>query len=374
MPDTGLRLIRLTLTEFRNYPSLSWQPGARISILSGPNGSGKTNLLEAISLLVPGRGLRGARIAELARKVEHMSGTWAVAGRFATPTGTVDIGTGTPPDGPPDRRVFRLDGVAPRSQADLAVHASAVWLTPQMDRLFLEGASGRRRFLDRLVYAFEPGHAREIAAHDTAMSQRNRLLAGGRADPAWLAGLEDAMARHAVAATAARAGLVIRLNAMPRDGGFPQACIALICPIADRLAANPALAVEDWLRHGLAGARAVDAAAGSASLGAQRADMGLSDAATGLPAAQASTGQQKALLIGIILAHAGLLTHVRGTAPLLLLDEVAVHLDADRRGALFAALESSPAQVFLTGTDADVFAPLRGIAESLQIGNGALIS
>ena len=117
MPDTGLRLVRLTLTEFRNYPSLSWQPGARISVLCGPNGSGKTNLLEAISLLVPGRGLRGARIAELARKVEPMSGTWAVAGRFATPTGTVDIGTGTPPDGPPDRRVFRLHGVAPRSQA-----------------------------------------------------------------------------------------------------------------------------------------------------------------------------------------------------------------------------------------------------------------
>ncbi len=374
MSDTGVRLVRLTLTEFRNYAVLSWQPASRISVLSGPNGSGKTNLLEAISLLVPGRGLRGARIAELARKAEGGTGAWAVAGRFATRTGTVDIGTGTPPDGPPDRRVFRLDGVAPRGQAELAVHASAVWLTPQMDRLFQEGASGRRRFLDRFVYALEPGHAREIAAHDTAMTQRNRLLAGGRADPAWLAGLEDAMARHAVAATAARAGLVARLNATPRAGGFPQARMALVCPIADRLAVQPALVVEDWLRQALADARALDAAAGSASVGAHRADMGLEDAVTALPAAQASTGQQKALLIGIILAHAALLTQVRGTAPLLLLDEVAVHLDADRRAALFAALQTSPAQVFLTGTDAEVFAPLGDAAEWLRIGNGALIA
>ena len=374
MPEPGRGLVRLTLTEFRNYPSLSWQPASRISVLSGPNGSGKTNLLEAISLLVPGRGLRGARIAELARRGDDAPGAWAVAGRFATPTGSVDIGTGTAPDGPADRRVFRLDGVAPRGQAELAAHASAVWLTPQMDRLFQEGAAGRRRFLDRLVYALEPGHAREVAAHESAMTQRNRLLAGGRADPAWLAGLEDAMARHGVAATAARAGLVARLNATAPAGGFPQARMDLICPISDRLAASPALEVEDWLRRGLAEARVPDAVTGSASLGAHRADMGLADAATSLSAAQSSTGQQRALLIGAILAHAALLTQARGKAPLLLLDEAAVHLDAERRAALFAALATSTAQVFLTGTDADVFAPLRGVAEWLRTGNGTLIS
>ena len=153
-----MRLLRLTLTDFRNYAALTWRPGARISVLFGPNGSGKTNLLEAVSLLVPGRGLRGARNADLPR--QGGPGAWAVAGRFATANGDVDIGTGTAPDGPLDRRVFRLDGAAPRSQAELAAHVAAVWLTPQMDRLFQEGASGRRRFLDRLAWALEPGHAR----------------------------------------------------------------------------------------------------------------------------------------------------------------------------------------------------------------------
>src|ERR1700722_9672728 len=193
----GLRLLRLTLSQFRNYARVSLYPPSRIVVVSGPNGSGKTNLLEAISLLVPGRGLRGSRIAELVR---HGAPAWGVTGRFATPGGECDIGTGTPPDGALDRRVFRLDGAAPRSQAELAGRVAAVWLTPQMDRLFQEGASGRRRFLDRLVYALEPGHAREVAAFDAAMAQRNRLLAEGRADAAWLAGLEDAMARHAGAA------------------------------------------------------------------------------------------------------------------------------------------------------------------------------
>ncbi|MCW3476055.1 AAA family ATPase, partial [Limobrevibacterium gyesilva] len=205
----ALRLLRLTLSQFRNYEALTWRPASRIVAISGANGSGKTNLLEAISLLVPGRGLRGARIADLAR---HGAATWGVAGRFATPDGETDIGTGTPPDGAADRRVFRLDGAAPRSQAELGARVAAIWLTPQMDRLFQEGASGRRRFLDRLVFALEPGHARQVAAFEAAMAQRNRLLAEGRHDPAWLAALEDGLARHAVAATAARAALVARLN------------------------------------------------------------------------------------------------------------------------------------------------------------------
>ena len=368
----GVALIRLALTGFRNYAALTWRPEGRVSVLYGPNGSGKTNLLEAISLLVPGRGLRGARLADLARR--GGSG-WAVAGRFETPQGDIDIGTGTPPEGPADRRVFRLDGAAPRSQARVAAHVSAVWLTPQMDRLFQDGTAGRRRFLDRLVYALEPGHAREVAAHDTAMVQRNRLLAESRADAAWLAGLEDAMARHAVAATAARAALVERLNATLQAGvagAFPAAHLALSCPIAGRLAAEPALAVEDWLRAALAAARAGDARAGSASLGAHRADMRLSDAASGLEAAQSSTGQQKALLIGVVLGHAALLAEARGAAPLLLLDEPAVHLDPGRRQALFDALAALPAQVFVTGTDRETFLSLRGVAEALRTGDDGL--
>jgi DNA replication and repair protein RecF len=365
-----MRLLRLSLTDFRNYATLSWRPGRRISVLAGPNGNGKTNLLEAVSLLVPGRGLRGARNADLPR--HGGAGGWAVAGRLATASGEVDIGTGTAPGGPIDRRVFRLDGAAPRSQGEIAAHIAAVWLTPQMDRLFMEGVSGRRRFLDRLVWALEPGHAREVAAHDAAMAQRNRLLAEGRQDQSWLAGLEDAVARHAVAATAARAAMVARMNAVPAFPGFPEARMTLVCPIADRLEGVPALAVEDWLRQSLAAGRARDAAAGSAGVGAHRADMGLADARTGVPAAIASTGEQKALLIGVVLRHAALIADARGFAPLLLLDEPAVHLDPDRRAALFAALAQLPAQTLITGTDVDIFLPLAGVAEALLVQGGEL--
>ena len=291
-----MQLTRLALTDFRNYPSLVWRPASRLVVITGPNGSGKTNLLEAVSLLVPGRGLRNARLAELPRQAGP--GRWGVAAQFAD---GLALGTGSPPDGPADRRVFRLDGEAPRSQAAIAARVAAVWLTPQMDRLFGEGASGRRRFLDRLVWALEPGHAREIAAHDTAMANRNRLLGQGGADPAWLAGLEDSMVRHGVAAAAARRALVSRLNAVLTEGAagrFPVARMALLDPVAERLDAAPALAVEDWLRAALHDARARDAAAGSAAWGAHRADMALFDAASGLSAAAASTGQQKALLLG----------------------------------------------------------------------------
>ena len=368
-----LRLQRLVLTDFRGYAALTWRPAGRITVLHGPNGSGKTNLLEAISLLVPGRGLRDARTADFPR--QGGSGIWAVAGRFTTLAGETDIGTGSPPEGASDRRVFRLDGQTPRNQAEISARAAMVWLTPQMDRLFQEGLSGRRRFLDRLVWALEPTHAREIAAHDTARQGRSRLLSEGRGDRAWLAGLEDSMARHAVAATASRLGMVMRLNAALASGvsgAFPAARIDLGCPIAERLADRPALAVEDWLRAELDGNRARDARAGTTAVGAHRCDMALTDAVTGTPAALSSTGQQKSLLVGLILAHASRVTEARGFAPLLLLDEPAVHLDPDRRAALFEALADLPAQTFLTGTDAETFAPLAGRAEILRVGGGML--
>lgn len=368
-----LRLTRLALTDFRCYAALTWMPAGRIAVLHGPNGSGKTNLLEAVSLLVPGRGLRGSRTLDLPRR--DGPGGWAVAGRFQTPDGEARIGTGSSPDGRTDRRVFRLDGQSPRNQAEISARAAMVWLTPQMDRLFQEGLSGRRRFLDRLVWALEPNHAREIAAHDTAMQGRNRLLAERRMDRAWLAGLEDSIARHAVAATASRLALAERLNqARGADAaeGFPTARITLDCRIAHRLAEQPALAVEDWLRGELAAGRGQDAEAGGTALGAHRCDMRLSDARTGTPAAQSSTGEQKALLVGLIIAHSRRMTEARGFAPLLLLDEPAVHLDQARRAALCAILESLPAQTLLTGTDAETFAPLRGRAEFLGVSAGTL--
>ncbi|HTZ69367.1 MAG TPA: DNA replication/repair protein RecF [Acetobacteraceae bacterium] len=361
---------RLTLTDFRSYTALTWRPEARISVITGANGSGKTNLLEAVSLLAPGRGLRGARIADLAR--HGGSGRWAVAARLHDADGVFDLGTGTLGDGPAERRQFRLDGAEPRNQAEIAARFAAVWLTPQMDGLFQEGASGRRRFLDRLVWALEPAHAREAAAHETAVASRNKLLAA-RGDPAWLAGLEESIARHAVALAASRRAFIAQLNAASLPGGaFPQAALGLADPIADRLGEEPALAVEAWLRGQLAERRVADAAAGATSIGAHRADLTIADAATGLPAARASTGQQKALLLGIILAHAALIAAARGTSPVLLLDEPAVHLDTTRREALFGALVALPGPVFVTGTDADIFVALRRDARFWQAGAGEL--
>lgn len=339
--------------------------------IAGENGVGKTNLLEAISLLGPGRGLRGAKAAEIGRRAGAESRPWAVWGRFEAPGGTADIATGTAgEDGPDPRRKWRLDGQPVRSSAELAERAAAVWITPQMDRLFQEGSSGRRRFLDRLVWALEPGHAREVAAFDTAMTGRNRLLAEGKRDARWLAALEDAMARHGVAVTAARRALANRLNAVlaggTATGAFPAARLGLPDPIAAALDESPALAVEDQLRESLARNRGRDAAAGGAAVGAHRGDLALTHLPKDLPADLCSTGEQKALLVSVVLAHATLIGQARGFAPLLLLDEVAAHLDQRRREALYGALAGLPAQVFLTGTEADIFAPLRGLAEGFS--------
>ena len=366
-----LRLTRLRLSDFRSYAAFEARFDGRIVLIAGENGIGKTNLLEAISLLGPGRGLRGARGSEIGRRGADGAAPWVAWGRFARGEMTHEIGTGTLGEGGAEpRRRYRLDGEPVSSQAELAEIAAAVWLTPQMDRLFQEGASGRRRFLDRLVWALEPGHAREVAAHDTAMAGRNRLLAEGRRDARWLAALEDAMARHSVAAVAARRALVARLNALleggTATGAFPAARLSLTCPIATALDEAPALAVEDRLREDFARNRGRDAAAGGAQAGAHRTDLGLAHLPKALPAELCSTGEQKALLVSVVLAHAALIGAARGFAPLLLLDEVAAHLDQRRREALYAALAELPAQVFLTGTEPDIFAPLQGVAEGFR--------
>lgn len=370
-PQLALR--RLTLENFRGYARLDWRPAARLVAVLGPNGAGKTNLLEAISLLVPGRGLRGARMAEIAAR--DGPGGFAVAARLDTPDGPLAAGTASEPGA--TRRRFQLDGSAPRSQAEIAARLAAVWITPAMDSLFRDAASARRKFLDRLVWAFDPGHAREIGAYDAAMASRNRLLAEGSADPDWIAGLEDAMARHGVAAAAARRALAARLDAALAQGAvapFPAARLAVACTIGARLAEAPARVVEDEMREVLARGRRADAAAGSARAGPHRAELLVTHAEKGLEAALCSTGEQKALLVAIVLAHARLIAEARGAAPLLLLDEPATHLDEAHRDSLFAALAALPAHAFLTGTDAATFAPLHGRAEGLRAGAGKLVA
>ncbi|MBS3025108.1 DNA replication/repair protein RecF [Acidiphilium multivorum] len=367
-PAAPLRIESLRLTDFRSYARLDWQPGGMVVALAGPNGAGKTNLLEAVSLLAPGRGLRGARLAELARRAPDASGGWAVAARIDGPEGRFAIGTGIEA-GQGERRRLLLDG-EPAAAARVAARFSCLWLTPQMDRLFTDGASARRRFLDRLVLALEPGHASEVAAFEAASANRNRLIEAGGYDPLWLATIEDSMARHAAALTAARLHVIERLNALLAAGAadpFPAARLSLDCPIGAELAHRPALAVEEWLRGRYAATRAEPVAA----LSPQRADLGLEHASSGLAAALASTGQQRAMLVAIVLAHAALVAISRGAAPVLLLDEPFVHLDAAHRSALGEALHRGGAQVFCTATERDQLAAL-GDAAIWTVGEGVL--
>jgi len=345
-------------------------------VITGPNGAGKTNLLEAVSLLGPGRGLRGARIGEFARIGPDGDGTWAVAGRLQHPIeGPLEIATGTAAEGPAERRVFRVDG-RPAFQAAAGRRIAMVWLTPEMGRLFQEGAAERRRFLDRLVYALEAGHARELAAYETAMAGRNRLLSGPEPDPAWLAGLEDAMARHGVAVAAARSLLIAALaRALPKAAaGLPPIDLALACPISERLATRPALAVEEWLAGQLAARRRADREAGSAGLGVHRSDLVMRIEPGGMPVKRASTGEQKAVLLSLVLAQAALLAEQRGFAPLVLLDEPLASLDGARRMAVLAILAAGDCQVLLTGTEAESFRPLAPHAEFLRAGDGRLVA
>jgi DNA replication and repair protein RecF len=368
-PAVGPGVTRLALTDFRCYRGLRLTVDARPAVLTGPNGAGKTNLLEAISFLAPGRGLRRAKLGDCDR-IGAATGPWAVAATLATPLGPVDIGTGREPAGQEgERRVVRIAGETRRGQAALAEYVSIAWLTPQMDRLFMEGAGPRRRFLDRLVFGFDPGHARRLAAYDHGLRERAQLLAEGARDATWLAALEDGMARDGVAVAAARREQVERLNRAQdlRHGPFPAADLALKGTVEAWLGEMPALAAEDRLRALLADSRRRDAEAGGAADGPHRTDLVARHLIKGRPAAQCSTGEQKAMLIAIVLADARLQAEARGSAPILLLDEVAAHLDEARRRALFDELLALGGQAWLTGTDAALFEPLGTRAQHFRV-------
>ncbi|MGH7073556.1 MAG: DNA replication/repair protein RecF, partial [Stellaceae bacterium] len=324
-----------------------------------------------------------ARLQEIDRRVPPARatvappGAWAVAATIEGPRGTAAIGTGRDGTSPGERRLVRIDGTPARSQGALAEHLSLIWLTPQMDRLFIEGTGARRRFLDRLVYGFDPGHAHRVSAYEQAMRERARLLADERAaDPAWLGALEKRMAEHGIAVAAARRETVLRLDAATaaRQGTFPAARLALQGGIESWLEGKPALEAEEDFARRLAALRRADAAAGVTTLGPHRADLAVHHGQTHMIAAQCSTGEQKALLIGIVLAFAELMARRRGDVPLLLLDEVAAHLDAPRRDALYAEVAALGGQAWLTGTDAALFQGLSGIAQFLTVADAVITS
>jgi DNA replication and repair protein RecF len=376
-PRTTTAVTRLTLSEFRSYRGLRIETDTRPVVLAGANGAGKTNLLEALSFLAPGRGLRGSRLDVVARRpigtFDATGRAWAVAATIAAPDGTVELGTGSDP-AKPQRRIVRIDGRPEKGAVALGRVLGVVWLTPAMDRLFVDSPAGRRRFLDRLVVALDPDHAGRTAAYDRAMRQRARLLQNGPvADPAWCAALEDIMVRYGVAVAAARRDLINRLNAAlaAAGGPFPVAHLALVGAVDRWLEEMPAVEAEDAYRAALGAERSVTAG-DAAAAGPHRSDLLATMVTPGHPshgqaAALCSTGEQKALLIAVLLAAARLQQVKRGSAPLLLLDEVAAHLDADRRAALFAAVLDLGAQAWMTGTDASVFAGLGSRAQFFTV-------
>jgi DNA replication and repair protein RecF len=361
---------RLSLTYFRSYPSLRIETNGRPIILTGANGVGKTNILEAISLLVPGRGLRRAKLSEMAH--DAGPGNWAVAAKVMTPNGPINLGTGFTPDGTGKRekRLVRVDGENASSQATLSTYMGAHWLTPQMDRLFSDGISARRRFLDRLVFAWDPAHAGRVQSFEQFMRERSKILKDhAELDLGWLKTLEEGMAERAMAVAAARRELISRLGPIALDGlgPFPGALLSLHGEIDDWLDNGPALEAEDRYRTKLAADRARDKAGGRTHTGPHRTDLVVRHALKGQAAAVCSTGEQKALLIAIILANANLRGLEEGGVPLLLLDEVTAHLDEQRRNTLFDYLMSLGAQVWMTGTDDSLFGPLKNNAQIFEI-------
>lgn len=349
----ALRLNRLLLSHFRSHRRSEAAFDGRPVVFVGPNGSGKTNLLEAISLLAPGRGLRRAAPEDLIRQPQAIG--WKIAATIERDATPHEIETGALPGQP---RSLRIDGKA-APQAALGRIAPMLWLTPAMDRLWIEAPEGRRRFLDRMVLAFLPEHAEAALAYERAMRERNRLLRDHVGDTAWFGALETQMAQAGARITANRRQVLACLaGAAPGDGAFPVADLALACAAPE---------TEQGLARALAAGRRADQAAGRTLVGPHRADLTALWREKSMPAAQCSTGEQKALLISLVLAHARALKQASGRAPLLLLDEVAAHLDAGRRAALYDALHGLGAQAFLTGTDAELFATLGNRAQHFSV-------
>jgi DNA replication and repair protein RecF len=383
-----LSIERLQLTNFRSYASLVIETGPEIQVLTGANGAGKTNILEAISLLSPGQGLRGAQTRDFARA--SGDGSWSIAARVHARIGAVDIGTGLRSTAPGGRlaggeslgvtqkRIVRVDGETKGSSGVLADYLNIVWLTPAMDGLFTGPASERRTFLDRMIASLDSGYRTVHNRFEKAMQNRNRLLADGVSDHAQLSGFEIAMAEAGVAVAAARrqtlgalAGRIEQRRMRDPNSPFPWATLSLEGAIDTDLANLPAVDVEDGYIRTLRGARERDRAAGRTLDGPHRSDLVVGHGPKAMPARLSSSGEQKSLLLGLVLAHAELVCASHdGFAPILLLDEVTAHLDEPRRAALFAEIGRLDAQAWMTGTDQSAFSALVGKARFWQVEGG----
>jgi DNA replication and repair protein RecF len=371
-----MTILRLTLTNFRNYRAASLEAGVKTMVLVGPNGAGKTNLIEGISFLAPGRGLRRATLDEVA--FGEGDGSWAVAAEVEGALGLATLGTGIdrpPEDDAPVPRKFRIDREPVGSAAAFADHLRIIWLTPAMDALFSGAPSERRRFLDRLVLAVDAEHGSRVNALERSLRSRNRLLEDPRPDPHWLDAVEHETAELAVAVAGLRVETVRRLAAVLADrksSAFPAAEIALDGWIERLIADHPAAEIEERYRAVLRDNRARDAAAGRTLDGPHLTDLTVVYAEKGVAAADASTGEQKALLIGLVLAHARLIAAMTGLAPILLLDEVVAHLDPSRRAALHGELAHLQSQVWMTGADPALFTEVADEAAIVDVSAGRL--
>ncbi len=374
---TVSRIQRLTLTHFRNYRAATVRASADIVVLAGPNGAGKTNCLEAISFLTPGRGLRRATLDDVADN--EGDGSWAVSAEVEGALGLATLGTGIDPpqaDTTSTARRCRIDREPVTSAAAFGDHLRMVWLTPAMDGLFMGAASERRRFFDRLVLAIDSDHSSRVSALERSLRSRNRLLEDRNFDTHWCDAVERETAELAVAVAAMRGETVKRLSATltarEATSAFPTARIALDGWMENALMSEPGTSVEDRYRQILREGRARDAASGRTLDGPHLTDLEVIYAPKNSPAKDASTGEQKALLIGLVIAHAGLVAEMTGITPLLLLDEVVAHLDPNRRAALFDALAQLGAQVWITGADVLAFSDIAARAEIFQVEAGKI--
>jgi DNA replication and repair protein RecF len=372
MPDKVF-LVRLKLTDFRNYASAGLDLDGRHVVLTGDNGAGKTNLLEAVSFLSPGRGLRRAAYGDVARV--GAAGGFSVFAVVDGMEGEAEIGTGVDTSDETAVRRLRINGTPARSADELTDHLRVLWLTPAMDGLFTGGSSDRRRFLDRLVLSLDPAHGRRASDFERAMKSRNRLLSEGRFDPSWLSGLEGQMANLGIAMALARnemLGLLSRLIGESREAAaFPTAALEL-SGFLDGEYDRPAVDLEDRYAEMLRNGRYRDAGAGRTLDGPHRADLQVRHREKDMDAERCSTGEQKALLLGLVLAHARLVANLTGYAPVLLLDEIAAHLDEGRRAALFDLVDKLGGQAFMTGTDRQMFSALDKRAQFFTVDHGSI--